>query len=76
MIYFLTISGCLTKKGIPCLFPWVDVVKGLVHTGCLNSSQSDLGDWCPTEVNEHGKFEPKSGKWGDCNDNCPSDYSK
>ena len=41
--------------------------------GCL---KSDLGDWCPTELNEDGKFEPKSGKWGYCNDNCPSDYSK
>ena len=34
------------------------------------------GNWCPTEVNEKGIYEPKSMKWGYCRTNCRIDGSK
>ena len=66
----------MTQEDTPCILPWIDPINELEHTGCSKSDNDTLGDWCPTEVNEHGKFEPKSGKWGYCNESCPSDYSK
>ena len=67
------VTDCLTKEGKVCIFPWIDSITKMEHTGCVNGSE---GDWCPTAVNEHGVFELKSKKWGLCGENCPSDYGK
>ena len=35
----------------------------IVTTLSANPENDSEGDWCPTEVNADGEYEPKSGKW-------------
>ena len=75
MINTYQLLDCLTNggedPGILCIFPWFYPINGVKYTGCANPHNDPIGDWCPTEVNEHGEFVVKSGKWGKCSDNCP-----
>ena len=74
------VSGCHTVKGsgkypdMPCVMSWTYPINGVNYTGCANPDDVSGGDWCPTEVNEAGEYEPKSEKWGYCNSKCPRDH--
>ena len=72
------ILACLTNGGedpnAHCILEWTYPVNGLTYKGCANPDVDPGGDWCPTEVNEDGQFEPKSGKWGYCSENCRRDH--
>ena len=80
LVYILV---CYTKKGVggnpnaPCAsLIWTYAKNGKTYKGCANPDKASGGNWCPTEVNEKGIYEPKSMKWGYCNTNCRIDGGK
>ena len=67
---------CHTKPGkgvgvAKCVFPWKYGNDETEYTGCANPSKSSVGLWCPTELDDEGKYI--SGKWGVCEDACQDD---
>ena len=71
---YLLAGTCITKPGhgvpnAPCVFPWKYEDDQTVYEGCANPSNSAVGLWCPTELDDEGKYV--SGKWGVCVDSCP-----
>ena len=73
-VFFSDAGTCITKPGhgvpnAPCVFPWKYEDDKTEYEGCANPSNSAVGLWCPTELDEEGKYV--SGKWGVCADSCP-----
>ena len=59
-----------------CKFPWTYAENGITYNGCKMLDGKKPGFWCPTELNDDDIFEPKSGKWGYCSDNCRKEGGK
>ena len=59
---------------MPCVSSWTYPINGMTYSGCANPDNDPGGDWCPTMVNQDGNYEPKSRRWGYCNDKCPKDH--
>ena len=70
----------MTKSGAvpnaPCIFPWKYGDDDTEYDGCANPSLSSVGDWCPTELDNEGKYISGSGKWGACAESCPKSKNK
>lgn len=58
---------CVTRGGVDCMLPWVDTASGLKYEGCQSSN---MGAWCPTEVNLTGFFKEETHAWDICGQNC------
>ena len=70
---------CQTKPGkgvgvAKCVFPWKYGSDPTEYNGCANPSKSSVGLWCPTELDDEGKYI--RGKWGVCKESCPNHISK
>ena len=70
----------MTKSGkvpnAPCIFPWKYGDDDIEYDGCANPSLSSVGDWCPTELDNEGKYISGSAKWGACAESCPKSKNK
>ena len=61
---------CVTRQGIPCLFPWTFDDKPTVYDGCAEPDEGSLDLWCPTGLID-GNYIRGSGTWGFCDkDSC------
>ena len=57
--------------GEPCIFPFKWRSSEFVH--CISGPRR-REPWCPTEIDSNG--DPVSGKWGVCNDHCPTEEAE
>ena len=53
--------------GKPCVFPFT--YKELTYTECTTFENNGT-HWCSTEVDASGSYI--DGKWGNCNERCPT----
>ena len=58
-----------SPEGTKCVFPFT--LWGKTYNGCTTRADPKKKLWCSTETDENGNH--KFGKWGYCNDECPSD---
>ena len=81
------IAACLTKKGVPCIFPFM--LAGDFFLGCTDFQEPSKKPWCATKVqkmlnsvhincflpivkvDEHLNLSPN--QWGYCSEGCPVD---
>jgi len=69
---------CFTRSGPsankPCIFPFK--FNGTEYSTCTYASSHSGEPWCSTEVDPNGNhLYGRYGKWGNCDDDCPTEYS-